>query len=338
MPAEWEPHQATWLAWPDNRETWPRGLEPIQQFFARMVAAIAASELARVIVPDQATEDHARRLFAAARVPNQAIFHRFATNDAWCRDYGALFVRRTTGNAHLPPLLAVDWEYNAWGGKYPPYEADNAIPRQMADALGTPCVAGGMVLEGGSIDVDGQGLLLATKSCLLNPNRNALLSREQIECRLQMMLGVEKVLWLESGLVGDDTDGHVDQLARFVRPGRVVVAVATDPADPNYEPTQANARLLARMTGLNGERLEVVQLPMPPVRIVSSQPLPASYANFYLTNHSVLVPQYGNSNDERACEVLAAEFPERTVVRLDCSDVVEGLGAIHCLTLQVPKE
>ena len=232
--------------------------------------------------------------------------------------------------------LATDWDYNAWGGKYPPYDLDNLIPAKMADFLGIPCRNGGMVLEGGSIDSNGGGLLLTTENCLLNPNRNPTLTRAEIESRLVNFLGVEKVLWLGEGIVGDDTDGHIDDITRFVGERVIVTAVEEDPTDENYKLLLENLRRLKSMTDSDGRPFEILSLPMPSPVVFEGQRLPASYANFYIANSVVLLPTYGHSNDERARALLARVFPTREIVGLDCTDLIWGLGAFHCLTQQVP--
>jgi agmatine deiminase len=341
MPAEWEPHQATWLSWPHNRESWPGKFERIVPVYAQMAALLARSEAVHINVNDDAMEAQARRLLGdAGGVTDNIHFHRFPTNDAWCRDHGAIFITQTgpgvSDETRSAALAAVDWEYNAWGGKYPPFDLDNRIPAQMAKELGVPCFEGGMVLEGGSIDTNGAGLLLTTEACLCNPNRNPRLAREQIELRLCDMLGVEQVLWLGDGIVGDDTDGHIDDITRFVSTDTVVTALEADPSDENYEPLQANLERLRNMTGLDNRPLNVVELPMPPAVVYEDRRLPASYANFYIANTVVLVPHFNHERDEQARDVLQPLFPGREIIGLDCTDLVWGLGAFHCLTQQVP--
>jgi agmatine deiminase len=332
MPAEWEPHQATWLSWPHNRDTWPVRLEPTQRAYARMIAALACSETVHLNVNDAAMAAHARVLLAEAGARGDIRLHHIPTNDAWCRDHGAIF----TTCAAAPRLQALNWEYNAWGGKYPPYDLDNAVPPQMAQVLGVPCVAGGMVLEGGSIEVNGAGLLLTSEACLLNPNRNPHLSRAEIEQRLCAALGVQRVLWLADGIVGDDTDGHVDDTARFVAPDTVVAAVEDDPADANYAPLRENLARLHQMRDQHGRPLRVLTLPMPPAQYHQGERLPASYANFYIANSVVLLPTFDHPRDAQARAVLQQCFPGREVVGIDCRDIILGLGALHCLTQQVP--
>jgi agmatine deiminase len=336
MPAEWEPHQATWLSWPHDAAMWPVPLERVQRAYARMVAALARSETVRLNVNDAAMEAHARAVLAEMGAAGDIRFHHIPTNDAWCRDHGAIFTTCADAPPGVPRLLALNWEYNAWGGKYPPYDLDNAVPPQMARALGVPCVAGGMILEGGSIDVNGAGLLLTSEACLLNPNRNPHLSRAEIEQRLCAMLGVARVLWLADGIVGDDTDGHVDDMARFVAPDTVLAAVEDDPADANYAPLRENLERLHAMRDQHGRPLRVLTLPMPPAQYHEGERLPASYANFYIANRVVLLPTFDDPRDAQARAVLERCFPGREVVGIDCRDLILGLGAVHCLTQQVP--
>ncbi len=335
MPAEWHPHQATWLSWPHNVETWPGKLELILPVYAQMVAALARSETVHINVNDAAMEATARTWLQQAGAQGDIRFHHFPTNDAWCRDHGAIFVHQTMDTTQ-PRLAATDWGYNAWGDKYPPYDLDNQIPARMAEYLNVPRFAGSIILEGGSIDVNGAGLLLTTEACLLNPNRNPTLNRAQIEQRLRDMLGVEQILWLGDGIVGDDTDGHVDDLARFVAPDTIVTIVEDDPADANYAVLQENLARLRAMRNLNDQPLRIITLPMPPAVICAGQRLPASYANFYIANRVVLLPCFNVPTDAQARQILQDLFPTREVICIDCTDLVWGLGAFHCLTQQVP--
>jgi agmatine deiminase len=336
LPAEWEPHEATWLSWPYKEASWPGKIETIFPVYAQMVTALARSETVHINVNDEAMEAKARRFLDGAQAAGDIRFHRYPTNDAWCRDHGAIILTHRDGRGAKAPRVAIDWEYNAWGNKYPPHDLDNLIPSRMADTLGIPSRKGGMVLEGGSIESNGAGLLLTTEGCLLNPNRNPNLSRNQIETRLLEMLGVEKVLWLGEGIVGDDTDGHVDDLTRFVGPRTVVTAIEDDPSDANFAPLRENLRRLEAMTDLDGRSLETVPIPMPPPVVYEGQRLPASYANFYIADTVVLLPTYNHPNDEVARSTLARLFPDREVIGLDCMDLIWGLGAFHCLTQQVP--
>ncbi len=333
MPAEWEPHQATWLSWPHKRESWPGAFEHVEPAMVQAVAALASSETVRINVLDARHEAHVRGLLANGAVDlRQVVFHHFPTNDAWCRDHGAIFVTRP-GAA---PLLALDCGFNAWGGKYPPWDLDNQIPRQMAEVLGVPRFEAGLILEGGSIEVNGAGSVLTTEHCLLNPNRNPTLDRTQIEQALRALLGVDQVLWLGEGIVGDDTDGHIDDITRFVSRDTVVTAVEHDRADDNHEPLQRNLERLREMHLADGSPIRIVALPMPRPVLHEGERLPASYANFYVANSVVLMPAFADPADALAAEVLAGCFPGRRVVPIDCRKLVVGLGAFHCLTQQLP--
>lgn len=335
MPAEWSPHQATWISWPHNAETWPDCLAEVERVMADAVAALSTGEVVRINVRDADHGYHVQRLLAGRAAPGRVLLHRFPTNDAWCRDHGAIFVTRPPEAGD--PLLALDFQYNAWGGKYPPYDLDNAIPGQMAGALAVPRLAVDMILEGGSIEVNGAGMLLTTEQCLLNPNRNPGLDRDAIEQRLRRLLGVTTIAWLGDGIVGDDTDGHIDDLTRFVAEDAVVTVVEQDPADANYAALQDNLERLRALALPDGRPLRVIELPMPPPLVDPERDrLPASYANFYIGNRVVLMPTFDCPADEEAAAILARCFPGRRIVGLDSRKLVVGLGSFHCLTQQVP--
>jgi len=332
MPAEWEPHEATWLSWPHNPETWPGKIEPIPAIFAQIVAALREHEEVRILVGDDALEKSARAALRARGCPESNVrFFRIPTNDAWMRDHGPIFVVQPGRGVAI-----TDWKYNAWGGKYPPYDLDDVVPSRIDEALRLPIFHADMVLEGGSIDVNGRGTLLTTESCLLNPNRNPALTKAQIEERLAEFLGLRNVLWLGDGIVGDDTDGHVDDLTRFVGPNTVVTAVEDDPADENHRALHDNRQRLQAMKDESGRLLDVVPLPMPPPIHYEDRRLPASYANFYIGNGAVLVPVFDHPRDEIACATLARLFPDRRIFPIPSTDLVWGLGAIHCVTQQQP--
>ena len=339
MPAEWEPHEATWLSWPHKEESWPGAFEPVPEVFAQIAAVLSESELVRINVADEDMAESVRRLLRRGGVDLSAIrFHFNPTNDAWVRDHGPIYVVRDEPRADLPaPMRAIiNWEYNAWGGKYPPCDLDNAIPARIAAESGEEIYAPGIVMEGGSIDVNGCGTLLTTEACLLNPNRNPQLSKAEIERYLCDYLGVRHILWLGDGIVGDDTDGHIDDLTRFVAPDTVVTLIEDDPQDANYEPLQENLRRLQTMRDEQQRPLKVVTLPMPGPVYFDEHRLPASYSNFYIANRRVLAPVYGHQNDQIALDALQRLFPERLVVGIDCTPLVWGLGAIHCVTQQQP--
>jgi agmatine deiminase len=333
QPAEWAPHEATWLSWPHNRDSWPGVFERVEPAMVEFVRALAECEPVYINVLDADHERHVRKLLAAAVAPERLRLYRFPTNDAWARDHGAIFVTSPTAEE---PRLAIDFDYNAWGGKYPPFDLDREIGRQMAEALGVPRYAKpGVVLEGGSVDVNGEGALLTTEQCLLNPNRNPTLTRADIEQLLRDCFGVREILWLGEGIEGDDTDGHIDDLTRFVGSTKVVTVVESNRADPNHAPLAANRRLLDTLS-IGGRPLAVTELPMPVPQYLETQRLPASYANFYVANGAVFVPTFGCPADDEACGILGECFPDRRIVRVDCRVLIAGLGALHCLTQQVP--
>lgn len=331
MPAEWEPHAATWLSWP-RREgiSFPDSYDRVVPTLRAMVGALLESEPVNINVCNGAHEAEAR---AALRgLPNERLtFHFIPTNEPWCRDHGPIFLTRP----EEPRLAVVDWDYNAWGGKYPPCDLDEVVPTRVAEKLGLPVYYPHMILEGGSIEVNGTGALLTTENCLLNPNRNPQLSREQIERRLRDYLGVDEILWLGDGIEGDDTDGHIDDLTRFVSERAVVTVTEKDESDANHAPLQANLERLRALT-IDGKPLEIMTLPMPGRIVREDLRLPASYANFYIANQSILLPTFADPNDESAADVLRRAFPTRRVVSIDCRELIWGLGAFHCLTQQQP--
>ncbi len=333
MPAEWEPHEAIWLSWPRRRQTWPGVFHAIPARFAEIVAQISRYERVRINLA-RTLQARARGLLNRARADLTCVeFHPHPTDDAWCRDHGPIFVRNdATGEVAL-----TDWQFNAWGRKYPSFALDNAIPARIARALGLRRFQADMVLEGGSIDVNGNGWLLTTESCLLNPNRNPTLGRAEIEQRLRDFLGVTAVTWLGAGLAGDDTDGHVDDLTRFFRPDGVVTMVERNPRDVNYRALRENRERLRAARGPGGRKLTVVDLPSPLPCLAGRMRLPASYANFLILNGAVLMPAFRQARrDAEAAEVLAGCFPGRTIVPVDCLEVVRGLGTLHCLSQQQP--
>jgi agmatine deiminase len=333
MPAEWEPQEAVWLSWPPGARSWPGAFANIPGVFAEVAARISERQIVRINVAP-AREGRARRLIEGAGAAMERVeFFPVPTNDAWCRDHGPIFVRSDrTGE-----VAVTDWEYNSWGGKYPPYGLDNAVPGKVARQLGLRRFVPGMVLEGGSIDGNGQGLLLTTEACLLNPNRNPKLSKGDIEGRLRDYLGVRQVLWLGDGIVGDDTDGHVDDLARFFAADGIVTAVEKRAGDANHGALSANLERLHSMRTPAGRRFRIAELPMPAPCHKGSFRLPASYANFLVINGAVLMPSFRQPRaDRRAAEILAGCFPRRDVVAIDCLELVWGLGTLHCISQQQP--
>jgi agmatine deiminase len=339
MPAEWEPHAATWLAWPHQADDWPGKIEPIPWVSAEIVRHLHRHEHVHILVNDESGESVARQVLTRAMVElDRVTFHRWPTDRVWTRDSGPTFLLGPAGERAL-----LDWRFNAWA-KYPNWQNDDALPARVAEVTGRPvrqptCHGRRVVLEGGSIDVNGRGLLLTTEECLLSDVqcRNPGMTREDYERVFAEYLGVRKVLWLNRGIVGDDTHGHVDDLARFVGPRTVVTAVETDPAEDNYPLLQENLARLRGMTDVDGSPLDVVPLPMPRPVWFDGQRLPASYANFYIANGLVLVPTFNDANDRTALTILAGLFPDREVVGIHCVDLVYGLGTLHCMTQQEPS-
>jgi agmatine deiminase len=339
MPAEWEPHEATWLAWPHQRDDWPGKFEPIPWVYCEIVRNLAVSEKVHLMVNDAALEETARHYLSRAGVSLERVrFFHIATDRVWTRDFGPIFVVDDKGQ-----LAQTDWHFNGWA-KHPNWQNDDAVPAQVSQTLGLPSsqpMTGPhrVVLEGGSIDVNGQGLLLTTKECLLSEvqARNPGLGREEIEVVFARYLGIRKVLWLGRGIAGDDTHGHIDDIARFVAPKTVVAVVEHDRGDANFEPLQENLQRLRGMIDLDGELLKIVELPMPSPVYFDGQRLPASYANFYIANNRVLVPTFNDANDRHALNILAALFPSRQVIGIHAVDLVWGLGTLHCLTQQQPR-
>jgi len=342
MPAEWEPHAATWIAWPHNRTDWPGKFEAIPWVYAEMVRHLVAGERVEVLVQSSAAKRSALEVLRRAHVPPANVrFHPWPTNRGWTRDFAPLFLSRKRRARGL-----VQWRFNAWA-KYPDWRKDEAAAERLVRQAALPCwrpTSGSgrrqrpVVLEGGSIDVNGRGALLTTEECLLGrpQERNPGLSRRDLERLLGDYLGISKVIWLGRGIVGDDTHGHVDDIARFVAPDTVVAAVERNPKDPNYQPLAENLARLKSSTDQDGRPLRVVELPMPAPVVFRGQRLPASYANFYIANGVVLVPTFNDANDRAALNILAGLFPERLVVPIYCGDFIWGLGAIHCATQQQP--
>ena len=333
MPAEWEPQAAVWLSWPHRRKTWPGQFRPIPAVFAEIVARISRFEDVRINCAAN-LQPRARRLCVRAGAdPGRVTFYDHPTNDAWCRDHGPIFVR----NDRTGEVALTDWIYNAWGGKYPPFDLDDAIPARIARALRLRRFARDMILEGGSIDVNGRGLLLTSEQCLLNPNRNPHLTRAQIEQQLRAGLGVASVLWLGEGIVGDDTDGHIDDMARFFKPDGIVACVEPDRRDANHRPLTANFGRLRGFRTPAGGRFDLVELPMPAPMSFRGKRVPASYANFLVLNGAVLVPTFRQSRrDAAACAILGDCFPGREIVPVDCYHLIWGLGTLHCISQQQP--
>ena len=336
MPAEWEPHAGTWFTWP-RREgiSFPDKYDTVPPVYAELIKYLVQVEDVHVNVWHAEMEAWVRGLLEKGKTPLARVhFHHFPAYEPWCRDHGPIFlVREQNGKRER---AVVDWGYNAWGNKYPPFDLDDAVPQHVAKLRGLPLFSPGIVMEGGSIEVNGCGTLLTTEACLLNPNRNPDLNKSEIEQHLKDYLGVTNILWLADGIVGDDTDGHIDDLTRFVSPNTVVTVVEEDPTDENYKLLQENLERLRTMKDETGRPLRVVELPMPGRVEHDGQRLPASYANFYIANGIVLVPTYRHANEKRALEILQREFQDRRVIGVDSTELIWGLGSFHCISQQEP--
>jgi agmatine deiminase len=333
MPAEWEAQEAVWLSWPHRRATWPGQFQPVPHAYAKFVAAISQFEEVRINAA-LSLQARAKRLCAAAKADmSQVTFYDHRTDDAWCRDHGPIFVKSDrTGEVAI-----TDWRFNAWGGKYSAFDQDDAIPPLIASELELRRFENGMGLEGGSIDVNGEGLLVTSEQCLLNPNRNPELTRKDIERNLRQYLNVNKVLWVGEGIAGDDTDGHIDDMTRFFKRDGLITCVESDPADINHAPLKENLERLQSYRTPQGRRFTIVELPMPAPVAFQGQRVPASYANFLIVNGAVLVPTFRQKmRDAEACEIIGGCFPDRKIVRVDCYHLIWGLGTLHCLSQQQP--
>jgi agmatine deiminase len=343
IPAEWERHEATWLAWPHNPDDWPGKFQAIPWVYAEIVRLLAAHESVHILVNDAKAEQRAQHILKRAGANlDRVAFHHWPTNRSWTRDSGPIFVRNAEGRVGL-----TNWRFNAWA-KYSDWQLDDQVPGRIAGLLGLPAwqpavelpdgSSRRLVLEGGSIDANGAGALLTTEECLLSEvqQRNPGVNREQLEQAFHDFLGIDQVIWLNCGIAGDDTHGHIDDISRFVAPATIVTAVEPHASDPNHAPLAENfARLKAART-LSGSQFTLVELPMPRPVVFRGQRLPASYANFYIANHLVLVPTFHDPNDRVALNILAEVFTDREVIGIDSVDLVWGLGALHCITQQQP--
>lgn len=334
FPAEFAKHAATWLSWPHKEASWPGKIETVFPVYAQFIRLLAEGEQVKINVTDISMKEKAlRHLQEAGADLSKIQFFFFPTNDAWCRDHGPAFV--INPGAEQKKII-IDWGYNAWGGKYPPFDLDDNIPTLIGQHYNIPVVYPGIVMEGGSVDFNGRGTVLTTTSCLLNPNRNPGLSQKQIEIYLRDYYGADNILWLGDGITGDDTDGHIDDLTRFVNEDTVVTVVEENKQDENYKPLQENLKLLNKLRLGNGRQMNIIELPMPSPIIYEDMRLPASYANFYISNKYVVVPTFQDKNDEKALDILQACFPERKIVGLNSLDIIWGLGSFHCLSQQEP--
>ena len=336
MPAEWEPHVGTWFSWPRPEGiSFPGKYDTVPPVYAELIRHLVTVEEVHINVWHAEMEAWVRGLLRQHSTPlDRVSFHHFPAYEPWCRDHGPIFVVRDHDGRR--ERAVVDWDYNAWGGKYPPFELDDAVPQHVAKFRGLPLFSPGIVMEGGSLDVNGRGTLLTTEACLLNPNRNPNLTKSEIERFLRDYLGVTNILWLGDGIVGDDTDGHVDDLTRFVNPTTVVTVVEEDPQDENHAPLLENLHRLRTMKDQDGQSLRVVELPMPRRLEHDGQRLPASYANFYIANGLVLVPTYRDLQDALALAILQREFRDRRVIGVDSLELIWGLGSFHCISQQEP--
>jgi agmatine deiminase len=333
FPSEFAPHAATWLSWPHKEASWPGKIDTVFPIYAQFIKLVAEGEKVNINVADEKMKQFAiAHLEKVSADLNNIQFFFHPTNDAWCRDHGPAFLI----NPIEKKKMIVDWGYNAWGGKYPPFDLDDVIPTLIANHYKIPVVHPGIVMEGGSVEFNGKGTLLTTRACLLNPNRNPQLNQSQIEEYLANYYGVDHILWLGDGIIGDDTDGHIDDLTRFVNAETVVTIVEENKSDENYEILQDNLKELKTLRLETGKQLNIIELPMPAPVIFEDQRLPASYANFYIANKYVVVPTFRDKNDDTALAILQQCFPNRKVVGLDSTDIIWGLGSFHCLSQQEP--
>jgi agmatine deiminase len=333
FPAEWEKHAGTWLSYPHNETSWPGKIHTIFPYYHQFVKALAVREKVHINVTGRAMAEAVEKALTETGVRMENIsLHIHLTNDAWCRDHGPAFVVNASAES---PKAIVNWEYNSWGGKYPAVH-DNQIPLLIAELMQVPVFQPGIVMEGGSIDVNGKGTLLTTTSCLLHINRNPNLKQEAIEQILTDFYGVEQVLWLGEGIEGDDTDGHVDDLARFINEDTVVTMVEHNKSDANYEPLKKNLKELSRFRLINGKQLNIVEIPMPDPLYYEGQRLPVSYANFYMANAGLMLPVFRCKSDDKAVSLLESCIRDRPIVALDSVEIIWGLGSWHCLSQQEP--
>jgi agmatine deiminase len=334
FPAEFEKHAATWLSWPHKEASWPGKINLIYPPYCRFIQALAENEPVHINVADEAMKIFAtEKLEAISTNMERVKFFTHPTNDAWCRDHGPAFLVNPDA---VQPKIIVDWNYNAWGNKYPPFDLDDRIPTLIATAYEIPVLYPEIIMEGGSVDFNGKGTLITSESCLLNQNRNPMLSRSGVEAYLEAYYGVDQVLWVKDGIVGDDTDGHIDDTVRFVNEDTVITVVEENKTDEHYPVLQQILVDLKTMRLLNGKQFNIIELPMPDKIIYEDQRLPASYANFYIANGLVVVPTFRGAKDDRAVRIIQEAFPERKVIGIDSTDIIWGLGSFHCLSQQEP--
>jgi agmatine deiminase len=332
MPAEWEKHDAIWLAWPYDPLTFPNRVRSVEQTYIQIIKEIHVSEQVNLFVTSQKTKRKIKNTLQSASVDMKKVnFYVSNYADVWFRDYGPIFVKNSSHE-----LAMIHWDFNSWGEKYETLLKDKHIPEVINQKMTLKRFKPGIVLEGGSIDVNGKGTLLTTEQCLLNSNRNPLLNKEQIEQFLSDYLGITHFIWLKSGIFGDDTDGHIDDIARFVNPTTIVCAFQDNNNDVDYKTLKENYDVLCSAVDQDGEKIKIVKLPMPTVLSDDGYRLPASYTNFYIGNSKVLMPTFGHKNDEKASAILQEQFPNRKVIGIPCNDLVYGFGTIHCISQQQP--
>jgi agmatine deiminase len=334
FPAEFAPHKATWLSWPHKEASWPGKIETIFPSYVAFIKTLVRFEDVKINVVDNAMQQKATAMLLAAGVDMDKVkFFLHPTNDAWCRDHGPAFLLNRNDSSKK---AIVDWNYNAWGNKYPPFDLDDVIPTKIGEALGLPVFNPGIIMEGGSVDFNGTGTVITSTACLLNPNRNPHLNQQQIEQYLMDYYGQDQVLWVDEGIVGDDTDGHIDDTVRFINEDTVITVIEENKQDENYGLLQHNLDQLKQMRLLNGKQLNIVEIPMPDPVIWEDQMLPASYANFYIGNNQVVVPTYRSDKDDKVIDIIGQCFPGREIVGIDSTDIIWGLGSFHCLSQQEP--
>lgn len=334
FPAEFALHTATWLSWPHNPDTWPGKIEKVFAPYATFIKILTAGEYVHINVSGKEMEDSARQILLQNDVNLERVkFFHHPTNDAWCRDHGPAFLINPDSRQ---PKVIVDWGHNAWGGKYPPFDLDDVIPTLIGKACNLPVYHPGIIMEGGSVDFNGSRALITSTSCLLNPNRNPHLTKPEIEKYLMDYYGVDQILWVDEGIIGDDTDGHIDDTVRFFNSDSVITVIEHNKQDENYAPLKHNLKQLQNMKLLDERPLNIVEIPMPDPVYHEGQRLPASYANFYISNLHVIVPTFQSDRDDEALEIIQQCFPERTIIGIDSTDVIWGLGSFHCLSQQEP--
>ncbi len=334
FPAEFELHAATWLSWPHKEASWPGKIASIYNPYCLFIKALTENEFVHINVANDEMKTFAtEKLMSISINLDKVKFYSHPTNDAWCRDHGPAFLIKP---GVQQPKIIIDWNYNAWGNKYPPFDLDDRIPTLIAAAYEIPVLYPEIIMEGGSVDFNGKGTLITSESCLLNQNRNPMLSRSGIESYLEAFYGVDQVLWVKDGIVGDDTDGHIDDTVRFYNEDSVLTVVEENKSDENYVILQHNLADLKKMRLLNGKQLNIAELPMPDKIVHEDQRLPASYANFYIANGLVVVPTFRCKKDDKALQIIQQAFPDRNVIGIDSTDIIWGLGSFHCLSQQEP--